>query len=176
MITLAQLKPAGKFLKPHGINGEIAVLRNNDDIDFAQYNCIVVDVDGIFVPFFLTAVRPKGSETDLVTIDGVSDEQEAASFTNKTLYVLRDESEESNPDDANGFYAEDLLGFTVKQPDGRVLGNIARIDDTTANWLFVIETPEQDELLIPVADQFIAGIDPVEKVLTVEIPPELLTL
>ena len=57
-----------------------------------------------------------------------------------------------------------------------MLGNIARIDDTTANWLFVIETPEQDELLIPVADQFIAGIDPVEKVLTVEIPPELLTL
>ena len=58
MISLSDIRPAGKFMKPHGVNGEIAVLRGNDILDFNDYSCVIVDVDGIFVPFFLNSARP----------------------------------------------------------------------------------------------------------------------
>ena len=79
MIFESDLRPIGKLLKPHGICGEITALLM-DDIDLRQLSCIILQLDGIFVPFFLRVVRPKSSETDLVLIDGVNDEAQASSL------------------------------------------------------------------------------------------------
>lgn len=184
MITEDQLKPVGVFLKPHGINGEIALQRDFDDIDFDEFRCIVVDVDGIFVPFFIDGVRPKGAETDLLSIDGIDNETQAARLTNKTVYLLRDElsafrrkvAEESGDEEEEGFFADDLVGFAVRTDEGTELGQIVSIDDSTANYLFVVETESGRNLLIPVAEEFIAGIDTERNILTLSLPEGLLEL
>lgn len=186
MIDASDLKAVGKFLKPHGINGEITLFRDFDDLDFSEFSCVIVDVDGIFVPFFINSVRPKGADTDLVGIDGIADETQAARLTNKTVYLLRrelaemrlrnaDEDEETS-DDEEGLFAEDLVGYEVVTDAGEKLGKIADIDDTTSNYLFVVETPEGENLLIPVAEEFIVGVDSAEKLLTLNLPEGLLSL
>lgn len=177
MISLSDIRPVGKFLKPHGVCGEIAIFRDFDTVDFNNHSCVIVDIDGIFVPFFLNSVRPKGSETDLVGIDGITDERSAAMLTNKTVYVLADKvCSDDTDDEGEGLYADDFIGYKVCLDDGGVLGDIIRIDDSTANYLFVVETSMGGNLLIPVADEFITGIDTRLKEVTMSLPQGLLDM
>lgn len=186
MIESSDLKAVGKFLKPHGINGEITLFRDFDDLDFCDFSCVIVDVDGIFVPFFLNSVRPKGAETDIVGIDGIINEAQASQLTNRIVYLLREEltqmrsrnANESQEDVANseGLFADDLIGYEVSTDDADKLGKIIDVDDSTSNYLFVVETPEGGNLLIPVAEEFIDGIDPENKKLTLSLPEGLLSL
>lgn len=185
MIQSTDIKPVGKFLKPHGINGEITLLRDFDDVDFDEFSCIIVDVDGIYVPFFLTSVRPKGAETDIVGIDGITDEMQAGRLTNKTVYVSREElaavrrrnaAETDGEDSEDGFFADDFIGYEVSTTDGRCLGKIVDVDDSTSNYLFVVETPDGDNLLIPIAEEFFEEIDAEGKHLTLSLPDGLLSL
>ncbi len=176
MISITDLKPVGKFLKPHGINGEISILRDDDLVDFSDCSCVVVDMDGIFVPFFLNSLRPKGAETDLVTIDGITDDRHVAALTNKTVYILRSEAADEEEDSEDGFYAEDFVGYDVIIKGTRTAGKITGIEDSTANFLFIVETPEGKILLIPVADEFVTGIDPDRKSIEMDLPEGLVEI
>ena len=64
MIRLSEIAEVGRFNKPHGIKGEISVSINTD-IDLNDVKCVIVPIDGIFVPFFLQTVRPKTADTSL---------------------------------------------------------------------------------------------------------------
>ncbi len=177
MIKLASLQPVGKFLKPHGVNGEITVLRDFEELDFSEFSCLVVDIDGIFVPFFMNSVRSKGADTDLILIDGINNEIQAASLSNKTVYVLKSElANENDEQDADGFYAEDFIGYSVNIEGHGKLGEITGIEDSTANYLFMVATADGNSLLIPVADEFIIDIDTESKTLVMELPDGLLDM
>ena len=82
MILESELIEAGKFNKPHGIKGEISATVDID-IDFDELKCVVMPIEGIFVPFFINSVRPKNGDTYLVTIDGVDSE-----VSNKRITTL----------------------------------------------------------------------------------------
>ena len=176
MITDNEITEIGRFNQPHGIKGEISATIAAD-IDIEALSCIVVDIDGINVPFFITGIRPKGIETFLLTIDGIGDERHASLFNNRIIYAKSDEvadiSDGSNDD---GFYADDLIGFKVTTADNSFSGEITDIDDSTENVLFIVETPDGQTLLIPVADEFITHIDAAGKLLVMELPDGLLSL
>lgn len=90
MIQRDELEQIGAFLKPHGIKGEIA-MEMFEDVELSELSCIVLDMDGIFVPFFIESVRPKGPGRMLVTIDGVNSDTEAAAMAGAEVYALRNE-------------------------------------------------------------------------------------
>ncbi len=166
------MRPIGKLLKPHGICGEITALLT-EDVDLSQLSCVVLRLDGIFVPFFINAVRPKSSETDLVSIDGITDETLAAGLCPNELYALVADLPDTGDDE--GFYASDLKGFAV-EANGKPLGIVAGIDDTTDNCLFIIERPDGSSCLVPVADEFIAGLDAGKRTMALDLPQGLLDL
>lgn len=173
MILKKDLTKVGKLLKPHGINGEIVALIERD-VDLADVSCIVLEIDGINVPFFINAVRPKSSDTDLLTIDGIADETAAAALCNHDLFVKTSELSEADAD-AEGLYADDLVGFDVYAAGERI-GEITGINDTTANYLFIIERPSGETVLVPVADEFIEILDPVNRRVELNLPEGLLEL
>ena len=173
MIQKQELTKVGKLLKPHGINGEIVALIESD-VDLADVSCIVLEIDGINVPFFINAVRPKSSDTDLLTIDGIADETAAAALCNHDLYVKTSELPEADSD-AEGVYADDLVGFDVYAAGERI-GKITGINDTTANYLFIIERAAGETVLIPVADEFIEILDPEKRRIELTLPEGLLEL
>ena len=74
-------------------------------------------------------------------------------------------------------YADDLIGFDVRS-DGEIIGKITDFDDSTANYLFLIERRDaaagQGPLLVPVA--LVEGVDPEASVVDMEIPRGLLEL
>lgn len=178
MIKRAEIAEIGRFNKPHGIKGEISASLDID-IDIADVKCIVLEVDGIFVPFFIESVRPKTSETVLLTIDGIDNELKAKEFANKKIYILNadlPETDDEDDDNDEGFYASDLIGYKVIDREHGDIGEITDINDATDNVLFIITTPQGDELLIPVADEFIEEIDSETHTLHTDIPSELLNI
>lgn len=171
MIKESELRIVGRLLKPHGICGEVTALLT-EDVDLAELSCIMLRLDGIFVPFFLSAVRPKSGETDLLTIDDVTDEEQAARLCPNDIYALVSELPDN---DEEGMYASDMVGFHVVA-NGELLGKITGIDDTTANYLFIIEDNTGKRHLVPVADEFITSLDMERKVIAMELPEGLIGL
>ena len=173
MITRGMLTPAVEFNKPHGIKGEISA-SFDPRVDVGALKCVVAEVNGLFVPFFIDAIRSRGADAVLLTIDGITDENEAKLLSKKPLYLLNGDAALAADDEDDGFYAEDLVGFSALDEDGAVIGKIAGVDSTTANVLFVIDRPDGSEALVPVADEFIDGIDPESATITLRLPDGLL--
>ncbi len=88
MITREEISLIGKFNKPHGINGEISATINAPLDVKEDCSCIVCDIEGIFVPFFINEVRRKSQDNLLITVDGINNEQDAMTLVNRDIYAL----------------------------------------------------------------------------------------
>lgn len=187
MIREEELIEIGKVNKPHGIKGELSVSLHDDRVDLGSLRCVIIDRDGIPVPFFISSLRPRSSAAWLVTLDGVDSDAKAKSFTGVPVRALRAEVEpmlareaegDEGGEEAEGFYANDLMGLRAVTTGGEALGTVEDIDDSTANILMVIrpDSPEAKPLLVPLAGEFIEGIDPEGGMVTLELPPGLLDL
>ncbi len=158
MILESELIEAGKFNKPHGIKGEISATVDID-IDFDELKCVVMPIEGIFVPFFINSVRPKNGDTYLVTIDGVDSEVKAQRFTNRPFFILKSDAPVYDEADGDGFYAADLVGYKLVDSAAGYIGEISDINDSTQNVLFVVRREDGGEVYVPVVDEFIISID-----------------
>lgn len=173
MIARDKLEEIGRFNKPHGVRGEISA--TIPDLDPEGLTCIFVEIEGLFVPFFIENIRTKGSETYLLTIKGIADENEGALLANKTIYADADEIETDESDDG-GFYMSDLIGYTVVD-DGRVAGVIEDYDDSTDNVLFIVRRPDSEAtFFVPAVEEIITDINPETKTITMDLPLGLLDL
>ncbi len=174
MIRREDIIEIGQFAKPHGINGELTATIDYDGLDLTQLKCIFCDIDGIPVPFFVENERPKGSSL-LLTLEGVSDERQAAMLSLKPIFALRDELDIEEDDAADGWYAEALIGYTMTEGD-TVIGEITGIDTSTINYLFLVERPDGTEVRIPIADEFVVGISETDKTIEMDLPAGLLDI
>ena len=93
MITRDALIKIGRYNKPHGVNGEISATLDVDTEVLTHFSCLVSDIDGIFVPFFVTGSRDKSAQVTLLSIDGVTSDEQASMLVNKDIFVLRREYE-----------------------------------------------------------------------------------
>lgn len=178
MITEAEITEVGFLGKPHGINGEINLIMTRE-INPGDLSCIILDVEGINVPFFIEKLRQRGVESYLVTIDGINSEKDAALLVNKKVMALTSEVEEldeGGEDDEEGFYAVDFIGYRVDCTDGMLRGEIIDVDDSTENVLFVIRTDEGRQVLVPVADEFITDIDVENRHVEMDLPEGIVDL
>lgn len=177
MIRLTELAEAGHFNKTHGIKGEISATLDID-IDLDDVKCIVISVEGIFVPFFVSSCRPKTADTCLLTIDGIDSEAKARQLVNRPFYILRSDIPDDPDDegDDEGLYASDLIGFKVSDASLGDIGTITGINDSTQNVLFIIETADGKEIYVPVADEFIEEIDSDSETVRTDLPEGLVDL
>lgn len=174
MIERSQIFPIGSVTKTHGIHGEIAMTLDQD-VDLAELRCIVFDMDGIYVPFFVSAVRTRGASAVLVTLDCITDEVQAAEFTGKQLFALKEDVDiDDNEIDPDNIYLEDLIGFKLIDTDGTEVGIISGYDDSTENTLFTVANTDGDDILIPAVDDLITDIDIEAKILTMNLPSGLI--
>ena len=166
MIKLEEIAPIGIFGKTHGIKGEINLELNTDfDLENTQY--IIVDIDGIFVPFFIEDYRYKTDTTALILFEDITTEERIRPFFGKTAYVKKEVLVDNENDEMSINY---YVGFTMLTTDKKVIGQIVEIDDSTANVLFVLDNDE----LIPVGAVEVINLDPEKHTMVVELPEGLI--
>ena len=171
MIVADDLIKAGRVLKPHGIKGEITV---TSDINLSAYKTpyLVLDIDGIFVPFFIESLRTKGSDF-LVRFKRTDSEAQLKEISGKTLYFPLCYLPEQYETEASW---DDYIGYTIEDERAGVLGKLTAVDDSTLNVLLAVATPSDGELLIPAADDFFIEIDDHHHRILFSLPDGLLEL
>lgn len=177
MITRDELIEIGIYNKPHGVSGEISATIDCDLDILSQFSCLISDIDGIFVPFFVKSRREKTTQTVLLLIDGIRNESEAALLVNKSIFVKKNEfntlAAEMHSDEMPVDY---FIGYKVILK-GVEIGTVKDVDDATANVLFRIKSHDSDkELLIPAVDEFVTDIDTDNETITLDVPDELMNL
>ena len=176
MITREELIAIGHYNKPHGIAGELSATLDVDFDVLESLTCLVSDIDGIFVPFFVNACRPKSSETVLLTIDGIDSEQEASRLVNRDIYALkRDYNQASDDADADGYPLDYFIGFELQDSDGTNVGEIIDVDEQTENAIFIIQNGD-NQLMVPANDDLIVEFDIDKRVMVMDLPQGLIDL
>jgi len=172
MIRKEDIFPIGQIIKPHGITGEMAFSFTSDVFDTEDVPYFIIEIQGIMVPFFIEEYRFKSNETALVRLEGVKNDEKARAFSGLTIYLPKHYLEKVEDTEIELDY---FVGFTLIDLQRGEIGLISEVDQTTENALFVIPTAE-DELLIPVGDDYIREIDHENKRITVDLPLGLLEL
>ncbi len=176
MITREELIAIGHYNKPHGVAGELSATVDVEIDVLGALSCLVSEMDGIYVPFFVNSLRPKTSETVLLTIDGINSEQEAARLVNHDIYALKREfRQESDDADADGYPLDYFIGFELQDSDGTRVGEIVQVDEQTENAIFIVDDGE-GELLLPASDDLIVEFDLDKKVMVMDLPQGILDL
>ncbi|MBD5357116.1 MAG: 16S rRNA processing protein RimM [Bacteroides sp.] len=177
MIEQKELKEIGKFQKSHALKGELNALLDIAPEYVSEGNAIIIDVDGIYVPFYAESVRQKGSQSYLVKLDGVDSEADAKPFVNKIIYALKTELAPFLNMEEDEIVDDDFSGYIViDDKTGIEIGKIVSVESSTANVLFVIETPSGDEVFIPAVEEFIVEIDDETQTIKMIFPEGLLDL
>lgn len=176
MITREELIEIGYYNKPHGVAGEISATLDVDIDVLDNLSCLVSDMDGIYVPFYVKACRPKTSETVLLTIDGIESEQEVSRLVNRDIFALkRDYRQQAEDVEADGYPLDYFIGFSILSLDGSRVGEITDVDEQTENAIFIVERDGQ-EILIPAADDLIMEFDLDKKEMVMNMPQGILDL
>ena len=168
MIKPEEVYRIGRLGKAHGVKGEVSFQFDDDIFDRVDSDYLILEVDGILVPFFIEEYRFRSDTVALVKFEDVDTQQRAQELTGCDVYFSR-----SLADDDETPSLSMLIGFDVVDvTTGTTVGRIAAIDDSTANLLFELE----DGRLIPAAEELITNIDTKNKVIKMTIPEGLLDL
>ena len=176
MITREELIGIGHYNKAHGINGEISATIDVEPEVLRDLSCLVSEIDGIFVPFFVEALRSKTSDTVLLTIDGIDNEHDAMRLVNHDIYALKREfRQESEDADADGYPLDYFIGYELRDADGTRVGEITGVDLSTENAIFIVDR-DGDEVMVPATDELIVEFDTDNNLMVMDLPQGLLDL
>ncbi len=176
MISFDEVCVIGNTNKPHGINGEISA-SIDAECGLSSFSCVIFEIDGILVPFFMESYRFKHANSFLIKFYDLDKEQEVVELSNKSIYALKAELPSEQFDNhEEGMYVIDFVGYSVETNTGEYLGTIVDFDDSTDNMLFIVERTDNTILYIPIVDEFIDEINTQDKILSMTLPVGLLEL
>ena len=169
MIKREDVYKIGRLGKAHGVKGEVSFQFDDDIFDTTDADYLILEIDGILVPFFMEEYRFRNDSLALVKFCDVDTQQRASELTGCDVYFPRTLAEDSE----GQLSLSSLVGFDIVEvSNSKVVGKIAAIDDTTQNILFELE----DGRLIPASDELITNIDTNRQQIIMQIPTGLLEI
>ena len=169
MIKQEEVYKIGRLGKSHGVRGEVSFLFDDDVFDRVDADYLILDIDGILVPFFIEEYRFRSDTTALMKFEGIDSQERARELTGCDVYFPRNLA--VSDDDSISWSA--IVGFDIIDAStNKPVGRIASIDDSTLNILFCLE----DGHLIPASEDLITQIDQQARTITMHLPAGLLDL
>ncbi len=159
----------GKIVNAVGLKGEVKVYNYSDSIDIYE------TTEAMYVEDRLTAIENVRPQKNMVILKlaGTDDRNAAEALKGKELYITEDDL----PELPEGqFYIRDLIGMSVIEEDGTVLGHVSDVLQNTAQNIFEVERENGKKLLIPKVDQFVLNIDAEKRNITVRLLEGMLDL
>ena len=162
------LTEIGRTGKPHGLKGEIKLRV----LDFYEED--LLELDSVLigeppVPFFIESIRGGGAL--IAKIEGLDSREAVALLGNQPLFALSDKITEREPEPDTPFDA--LVGWFIEAEGYPRLGPITGIMDLPQHYLAELAY-EGRELLVPLHEDLIVGVDEKTTTLTMNLPSGLL--
>ena len=89
MIRKEDVYKIGRLGKVHGVKGEITFMFDDDVFDRVDADYLVLEVDGILVPFFIEEYRFRSDSTAIMKFEDIDTQERARELTNCDVYFPR---------------------------------------------------------------------------------------
>ena len=161
----------GKIVGVHGIKGYVKIHCQAESFSVFAPGCSVLvrDSKGRSRVTEIVDAKPQGRML-LLLLKGVMDRNSAEMLSGSDLLVEKSSLPELEPDT---YYWADIVGMSVVSVDGNPLGTVASIIETGSNDVYVVQTPDAGEILIPAIASVVLEIDLNRKIMRVNLPEGL---
>ena len=167
---MEQLLRVGVISTTHGVRGEVKVYPTTDDVNrFKKLEKVVLDTGREYIDLEISGVK-FFKNLVILKFKGIDNINDIEKYKGKDLLVHR---EDAVALEENENYVADLIDLKVVTDDGKVLGYFTEVMETGANDVYVVETEDGQELLLPAIRDCILDVDLDEEVMTVHILPGL---
>ena len=167
---MEQLLRVGVISSTHGVRGEVKVYPTTDDVNrFKKLKKVVLDTGREYLDLEISGVKFFKNQV-ILKFKGIDNINDIEKYKGKDLLVHR---EDAVALEDNENYVSDLIDLKVVTDEGVVLGYLTEVMETGANDVYVVETEDGKELLLPAIRDCILDVDLDEEVMTVHILPGL---
>ena len=168
---MEDLLKVGVITTTHGVRVEVKVFPTTDDAErFLELEYVLLDtgrelrrLDIKNVRFFKNLV--------ILKFDGIDNINDIEKYKGKDLWIPREEAQELGEDE---YYIADLQGLNVVLEDGTEFGTLRDVMETGANDVYIIDSNEHGEVLLPAIKECILDVDLEKNTMTVHLMKGLL--
>jgi 16S rRNA processing protein RimM len=168
---MEDLLKVGVITTTHGVRGEVKVFPTTDNAErFLELEYVLLDtgrelrrLDIKNVRFFKNLV--------ILKFDGIDNINDIEKYKGKDLWIPREEAQKLGEDE---YYIADLQGLNVVLEDGTGFGTLRDVMETGANDVYIIDSNEHGEVLLPAIKECILDVDLEKNTMTVHLMKGLL--
>ncbi|NLN04225.1 MAG: 16S rRNA processing protein RimM [Clostridiaceae bacterium] len=160
----------GKIVNAHGIRGELKVIPETEDPNrFKKLKRVWIEKDGIVKEFEYKSCRILEG-TILLSLKGVDTRDEALNLKGAYISVSREDAI-TLPE--GRYFVADLVGCTVYEHTGEILGKVKDVFETGSNDVYDVVNDEGKSILVPALEKVVKLIDIENRKIIVELLPGL---
>lgn len=152
---MEQFLQVGVITSTHGVRGEVKVFPTTDDASrFKKLKKVLLDTGRERLEMEVQSVR-FFKQFAIVKFKGIDNINDVEKYKGKSLFVSRENAVRLKKDE---YYIADLIGMEVFTEEGR-FGVLKDVMETGANEVYIINSDEHGEVLIPAIRQCILDVD-----------------
>ena len=156
----------GVFANTHGIRGEIKVYPTTDDVSrFRDLKEVILDTKKEPIPLEVEGVKFFKNMV-ILKFKGIDNINDIEKYKGCSLWIPREEGQELGEDE---YYIADLLGMNVVLEDGTEFGTLKDVMETGANDVYIINSKEHGEVLLPAIKECILNVDLESNTMTIHL-------
>ena len=168
---MEQYLRVGVISSTHGLKGEVKVFPTTDDPErFRKLKKVYLDTGKDYMPLKVTGIKFFKNQV-ILKFQELQDINEIEKYRGKDLLIDR---EQAVPLAENENFIVDLIDMDVYDEEERRLGTLTDVLQTGANDVYVVETDEGKEILLPAIPSCILDVDVEAAKMIVRIPEGLL--
>ncbi|NLZ82039.1 MAG: ribosome maturation factor RimM, partial [Clostridiales bacterium] len=156
----------GVISSTHGISGEVKVYPTTDDANrFKDLKEVILDTGKTNITLEVEHVK-FFKQMVILKFKGIDNINDIEKYRGKDLLVTRENAVELDEDE---YFISDIIESEVLDEEGTKLGVLAEVLSTGANDVFVVNTNESKEILIPYIKDCVLDINLEEKKIIVHL-------
>ncbi|MCD7738794.1 MAG: ribosome maturation factor RimM [Lachnospiraceae bacterium] len=153
---MEDLFQVGVIANTHGVRGEVKVFPTTDDAKrFKKLKKVLLDTGKDMISLDVESVR-FFKQFVILKLKGIDDMDAAMACKGKSLLVSRQDAVRLRKDE---YFIADLIGLSVYNEDGTLLGSVTDVLQTGANDVYAVKMENGRELLLPAIKECILEID-----------------
>lgn len=153
---MEQFLQVGVISSTHGVRGEVKVYPTTDDaLRFKELKHVILDTGKETIPLEIENVK-FFKQFVILKFKGIDNINDIERYKRCPLLVER---EDAVPLEEDEYFIADMIGMKVLTEDGQEFGVLKDVMETGANDVYVIDSAEHGEVLLPAIKECILDID-----------------
>ena len=153
---MEELLQVGVITSTHGVHGEVKVYPTTDDATrFKQLKHVLLDTGKETLPLEIQGVK-FFKQFVILKFRGIDNINDIERYKRCPILIERCDAVELEEGE---YFIADMIGMAVETEDGKEFGTLRDVIETGANDVYVIDSAEHGEVLVPAIKECILDVN-----------------